>query len=302
MNVQDLTSLWGSPQLAAVASRASAHLPFWVSLGLTLVIGYELARVAVLLYPAAPVAWTAPPVMPRGTQTVGGPDAGAIAAAHLFGEAGAEPAPPPEGALVDAPDTRLNLQLRGVVAAGEKRMAHAIIADASNEEHVYFVSDAVPGGASLHQVYPDRVILNRGGNLEVLRLPRDYAPSPARSGRRIAPRSAAPAPSIQQAVMENAASFMDIVRPQPFMPEGQLKGYRVYPGPNRQRFAALGLRPGDLVTEINGMPLNNPAQGMEIFRSLGDATQVTVTLERDGQPTVLSLDMTQIDELGGAEE
>jgi len=50
------------------------------------------------------------------------------------------------------------------------------------------------------------------------------------------------------------------------------------------------------------MPLNNPAQGMEIFRSLGDATQVTVTLERDGQPTVLSLDMTQIDELGGAEE
>ncbi len=301
MNLQDLSSLRGSPQLAALTSRASTQLPFWVSISLTLIIGYELARLAMLLYPAAPVAWTAPPAVPRSAEQLGSPDAAAIVGAHLFGEAGAE-APPPQGELVDAPDTRLNLQLRGVVAAGDQRMAHAIIADASSEERVYFVSDAVPGGASLHQVYPDRVILNRGGNLEVLRLPREYAATPARSSRRISSRSAPAAPSIQQAVMQSAASFMDIVRPQPFMPEGQLKGYRVYPGPNRQRFAALGLRPGDLVTEINGMPLNNPAQGMEIFRSLGDATQVTVTIERNGQPTVLSLDTTQIDELGGAEE
>ncbi len=84
------------------------------------------------------------------------------------------------------------------------------------------------------------------------------------------------------------------------MPNGQLKGYRIYPGRNRQQFAALGLRPGDLVTEINGMTLDNPAQGMEIFRSLGDTTQVTVTLERSGQPQVLTLDTSQLTEMSGA--
>ena len=46
------------------------------------------------------------------------------------------------------------------------------------------------------------------------------------------------------------ASFTDILRPQPYMPNGELKGYRVYPGRDRRRFAALGLRPGDLVTEL----------------------------------------------------
>jgi general secretion pathway protein C len=101
-------------------------------------------------------------------------------------------------------------------------------------------------------------------------------------------------------VARNAAGFLDVIRPQPFMPDGQLKGYRIYPGPNRDQFTALGLRPGDLVTEINGVTLDNPAQGMEVFRSLGEAAQVSITVERDGQPTVLSLNMNQISTLGGA--
>jgi general secretion pathway protein C len=78
------------------------------------------------------------------------------------------------------------------------------------------------------------------------------------------------------------------------MPNGQLKGYRVFPGRNRQQFIALGLRPGDLVTEINGVQLNNPAQGMEIFRSLGESSQVSVTIERGGRQQILNLDVNQL--------
>jgi hypothetical protein len=48
--------------------------------------------------------------------------------------------------------------------------------------------------------------------------------------------------------------------------------------------------------------LNNPAQGTEVFRSLGSATQVTVTLERDGQPQVLSLNLDQVSPAGGANQ
>jgi hypothetical protein len=40
---------------------------------------------------------------------------------------------------------------------------------------------------------------------------------------------------------------------------------------------------------------------MEAFRSLGDASQLTVTVERDGQPQVLSLNMSQIDALGATQ-
>ena len=96
--------------------------------------------------------------------------------------------------------------------------------------------------------------------------------------------------SMQEVVTQNANGITEIIRPQPFMPNGELKGYRIYPGRNRDQFVGLGLQPGDLVTEINGMTLNNPAQAMEMFRSLADTTQVTVTIERDGQAQTLTLD------------
>ena len=50
-----------------------------------------------------------------------------------------------------------------------------------------------------------------------------------------------------------------------------------------QQFTKLGLMPGDLVTAINGTPLDDPARGMEILQSMNSATDVTVTVERNGQ-------------------
>jgi general secretion pathway protein C len=138
------------------------------------------------------------------------------------------------------------------------------------------------------------VILNRGGTLEALRLPRDFDAGPAPAVRRTSRRAGAP-PSVQEVVQQNAATFTDVVRPQPYMPNGELRGYRIYPGRNRQQFASLGLRPGDLVTAVNGMTLNSPAEGMQIFRSLSDETQVTLTIERNGQTENMTLDTSQLD-------
>jgi general secretion pathway protein C len=70
---------------------------------------------------------------------------------------------------------------------------------------------------------------------------------------------------------------------------GQQRGYRVYPGRNRQQFSKLGLMPGDLVTAINGTPLDDPARGMEILQSMNSAAQVTVTVERNGQSTQINI-------------
>jgi len=293
VNMQDLLSRWGEPSTEQLLGRASQYLPFWISLVAVVAIAWYLARLAWLLYPMPDaVAWQPPPApAARGGDARTRPaDYSALAAAHLFGEAGAEPAAPPADAI-DAPDTRLNLTLRAAVATDDAGVAHAIIADGSGDERVYFIGASIPGGATLRQVYADRVILNRGGVLEALRLPRDYvAPQPtARAARRTGT-----APTVQQVVQDNAATLTEIVRPQPFMPDGQMRGYRVYPGRNRQQFAALGLRPGDLVTEINGMALNNPAEGMQIFQSIASATQVSVTIERAGQQQVLTLDTSQL--------
>jgi general secretion pathway protein C len=305
MTFQDVLSRFGGPVPAQVLARANEQLPFWISLLAVLLLGYFLARLAWLLLPAGqPQPWQPPAPLPSAVPSAGQPgDYQSIGAAHLFGRVSEQAPALSADAAATAPDTSLSLQLRGAIAADDPKFAHAIIADANGKEQVYFVNATLPGGAVVQKIEPTLVILSRGGQLEVLRLPRESGAGGAASGAvSAAPRflnAPAIAPNVQEMVSQNAAGFLEVVRPQPFMPNGQLKGYRVYPGPNRQQFASLGLRAGDLVTEINGIALNNPTQGMEVFRSLGGATQVTVTVERDGQPQVLSLNMNQISTDGG---
>ncbi len=299
MNVQHIFSRLGDQSPEQLLAQASERLPFWISLLLVALLAWYLAKLAWALYPeSTEVDWQPPAALPRqAAASATTRDYTDLSAAQLFGQAGAEPEPEPVAQdVLDAPDTRLNLSLRAAVASSDQRSAHAIIADGSGDEQTYFLRDSIPGGATLHQVHADRVILNRGGVLEALRLPREFAASNTVSRSRS--RAPSARPTVQQLVQDNAASFTDVVRPQPFMPNGQLRGYRVYPGRNRQQFAALGLRPGDLVTEINGMALNNPAEGMQIFRSLGDSTQVTVTVERNGQSQVMTLDTAQVADAG----
>jgi general secretion pathway protein C len=296
MNVIHKLSTLRAQPVSHWVDSANSRLPGMISVILIIGIAWYLARFVWILVPVeGEFDWS---IKPSGTANFSSPistaaqvNFRAIVSAHLFGEAGTEPV---TIKAVDAPETRLNLKLRGTIAAGDKKIAHAIIGDGKGKNEVYFIDDAVPGGAILHAVYPDKVILNRAGALETLRLPRTSESSvkQARPAARTAQASPAGG-SIQQMMQSSGGSFTDILRPQPYMPNGELKGYRVYPGRDRRRFAALGLRPGDLVTDINGQPLNNLQAGMDIFKNLGDAAQLTVTIERNGSPMVLTLDTSQ---------
>lgn len=294
----DFTSL----DATRTAAAASQLLPPWVALLLVIAIGWQLANFIWMLIPG-PAAGDAV-VVPAGRVIAdrSGPvaaDAGAIAAAHLFGEAGADDAAPvvPEVSDEDLEDTRLsNLQLKGTIASPEEAMSAAIISDGSNEEKVYLIGDPVASNAKLHAVYTDRVVLNENGRLTNLRLPEEYevaASAPVR--RTTTRRTAAPeTQSIQSVVSQNVARLADVIRPTPYFVNGQQQGYRVYPGRDRRQFAALGLRPGDLIKDIDGQALTDPTQAMEIFQSLGTADQVSVTVERDGQPEVIVLKTDQL--------
>lgn len=100
--------------------------------------------------------------------------------------------------------------------------------------------------------------------------------------------------SIQSVVSQNVARLADVIRPTPYFVDGQQQGYRVYPGRDRRQFAALGLRPGDLIKDIDGQSLTDPTQAMQIFQSLGTSDQVSVTVERNGQPETIVLKTDQL--------
>ncbi|MFQ5547221.1 MAG: type II secretion system protein GspC [Woeseia sp.] len=291
----DFSSFDGERTLAA----ANQILPRWVTLALVIAIAWQLARIIWMLMPGSSAG--DPILVAPGQASIGATQARAnvqaIADAHIFGEASADGAPlvtEPE-VPVDLAETRQNLSLKGTIATVQPDGGLAIIADGRNEEKVYAIRDTVMAGTTLHAVYPDRVVLNESGALRALKLPKEF-PQVTASLRRstTAVNRASAGQSIQTVVAQNVARLADVIRPTPYMVGGQMQGYRVYPGRNRKQFAALGLRPGDLIKDIDGAALTDPQQAIQIFQSLGDADQVSVTIERNGQPQSLILKTSQL--------
>jgi hypothetical protein len=56
----------------------------------------------------------------------------------------------------------------------------------------------------------------------------------------------------------------------------------------------LGLRPGDLVTAINGTTLDDPQRGQEIFNAIQSSNSASVTIERAGKTIDVSLNLAQL--------
>jgi general secretion pathway protein C len=204
--------------------------------------------------------------------------------AHLFGAA-------PTAVNANAPPTTLPLILTGVIAdPGHPGRGQAIIGSSAAAATLYSVGSAVSGGAHLHAVYADRVLLERNGALETLMLPRtplagaSYTPAPR-------------APVTGGLLQSNSASLLaGLLRVQPVFSQGKLSGYRVFPagaqGP--QAFRQLGLRPGDLILAINGTNLDDPSRAVEILQTLSSSGSAQVTVSRNGTPTEVNLDLATL--------
>lgn len=275
--------------------RVLPHAPAVLVWVLALALGVQAALIVRSLLPQ-PKSTPAPIVAQSAGPASGNrsADLQTILNAHLFGDATVDPAAASNAA--DAPKTQLNLVLAGTIAVDDPAKGMALIGPTAVNAKVYSVGESVDGGVRLHEVYADRAILDRGGQLEALYLPRQM------SGSAPPPRPMTPPPSqgaalanrVRQMVAQDAGTITDVMRPQPVFADGKQRGFRVYPGRKREQFSRLGLQPGDLITAINGTPLDDPARGMEVFRTMGSASQVSVTLERGGQKQELVLDMTQL--------
>ena len=86
----------------------------------------------------------------------------------------------------------------------------------------------------------------------------------------------------------------DVIRPTQYLVNGQQMGYRVYPGRSRQIFNAMGLRPGDVMTNIDGISLTDPITSITQFKLLAEKEEASVTVIREGEPETLVLDTSVI--------
>lgn len=302
---------FNTQSLAFFFSRYQKQLHFVVVVLLSL---YLLAFAARLVWqiipePSAPAIPSGLSSIPKPLQNAqGGVDVAKIQQLNIFGALDAA-TQIEEQPVTDAPETKLNLTLTGVVASSLKEEAAAIIENRGTQ-NVYGLGEKIEGtNATLNQVLADRVIIKNGIRKETLMLDGiDYDEANKRRTqtevqRRPPPRKQVvpaqkPQPvevdeAITSQLRESPASFTDFISISPSISGGQLVGYQISPGKKPDLFKSAGLQAGDVVIQINGLDLTDPQQAKEAMTELQQANTIELTLTRDDEYITLYLDMPE---------
>jgi general secretion pathway protein C len=277
---------------AGLKRAFAAHGPR-VTAGLLAVAIAAQAALLLTSEPGGP-APAAPPGLAAGAHPQREPQINlqAIVDAHLFGVAGLR-----AGNAQDAPQTSLPLVLTGILANSDASKGAAIIGPTAAGAKLANVGDTVQGGARLHAVYYDRVVLERGGALESLFLPR-FNTTTLPAGALAPPASSGPTPLQRlQSAAGNGSLFSRLARITPVTAQNKLLGYRMFPvgGTNSlQAFSKLGLVSGDLLTAVNGTALDDPAKSNAVLQTLASAASASVTVVRNGTPMEINLNLETV--------
>lgn len=95
--------------------------------------------------------------------------------------------------------------------------------------------------------------------------------------------------TVKEALKSPGVLFQHVVLDtQPVFVAGKFHGFRIAElrgGPDEWK--GIDLKPGDVVTSVNGFPIERPEQALEAFQSLSVASELRVDLEREGEPRSL---------------
>jgi hypothetical protein len=107
------------------------------------------------------------------------------------------------------------------------------------------------------------------------------------------PTEAVPAGSIPRSRVDKAldaglGAFLQhvVLDDSPVMIDGKFHGFRIDELKGAM-FKDVDLKPGDVVTHVNGFPIERPEQAMEAFSSLAVSSELRVDYDRDGKPREL---------------
>ncbi len=230
---------------------------------------------------------------------------------NLFGDYNVESVE--EKAVIDAPITRLDLTLTGVVASSVKDQGAAIIENLKQQQ-TYGIGEKIEGtNASLKEVYADRVIIKNGSASETLMLdgvdynkqsnqsanqPHQAPVTRSQPSNREPERRTLSDDTIQASreLQAKPASFIDYIAVSPHRPNGELSGYRVSPGKKSALFKAVGLKSGDVITEINGLDLTDMQQALEAMNMLKELPSLQMSVLRKDELITIYLDLPQGEE------
>lgn len=284
----------------------NARLALAIKLILVVLIAFSAARMTWQVYAFSLEPATIKPAgaTPSSRKQESSGALAKVADLHLFGEV--KPEVVAVAAPIKAPETRLKLQLNGVFSSDTPTSSMAIIAEQSKKGMTYFKGDKVPGNASLHEIYQDRVILSRAGKLETLSLKRpeakisivkDKTSADSTTPTEMVEDNAKNRPEepkeIQQIREQLASSPSEVLKDLRLSPVetetgGELLGYRLEFADGKL-LKELGLQAQDIITAVNGVPVTSTQTLMDMMNDTQSLQELNLSILREGRSQSLTV-------------
>ncbi|BDF95928.1 MULTISPECIES: type II secretion system protein GspC [Pseudoalteromonas] len=295
-----------------VSKLPHAKLSWVVTLLAVVYIAFLAAKLFWLIWPLPANQSLSPSYINTATGKPERVNTQSILEQNLFGKADAAPKKPVSKqtqVINNAPETRLSINLTGIVAVSGNDLTGLAIIESQGQQTTYLVDDVIQGTrAKLAQVLPDRVILDVSGRFETLMLDgMDFTKTvsmPVLAERESDEPELDAGPQMEsdrqidvtadqdvkeeiietrEELLKDPGKLFDYIRVSQAMKDGELVGYRLSPGKDPALFTKMGLQNNDLAVSINGYQLTDLQQAMSAINELRNSTDANITIERDGE-------------------
>lgn len=214
--------------------------------------------------------------------------------------------------------TKLPLTLLGVISGGNLHNGIAIVRNTKtqiNDTDSYLVDDLIqPFGAQILEIYPKKIYILNNGRREFLQLEE----KPIIRSRRIAKRKSSSASfkmnsgdeyreegferignnvriddSYRQNLLTSQFSrVLQDAKAEPFMQDGEVIGWKMVNIKKNSIYEKMGMRDGDVVKEINGIPLTDAGKAIKSLNKMRKENKYNIKIDRGGADVDLNMNVS----------
>lgn len=192
------------------------------------------------------------------------------------------------------PRASADTALTGTIFSTKSADARTIIADVRGRQRVYARGDEIPEVGEVVEIHRDYVVLRRDGRLEMLdfrwdavAVILDHAADPARGAAQEAP-SEKYLKDMRDSMFTHPELLFELLGATPVVKGERFLGYRVMKSEDPAFLESLGLKSGDMLTAVNGVPLDTPDYGTQLLEAMSGTGKLTFTVRRGSQVLVLN--------------
>lgn len=266
-------------------ARHLQFLPTSLTMLLLIALGLQLAW---WTWQFISPSWNAPPLSSNATTAT----VPAALGRQLFGDR--------DGSVTAAPAATANvsgIRLKGVFAV-DGRTPSAAVVNLGGRDQTVHLNQEISAGVKLVDVQPTHIVVSRGGVREQIELERAAAVAAAKA-------AAGATPAVTQFRLNVTSSgtnqfslsrqelntvlqdprqlnFLGRIGP---APNG---GVRVEDAPTGSLAQKLGLLNGDIITNINGQPINSQGDLARVYGQFNSLSAIRAEVRRNNAPVVLN--------------